>query len=351
MSLPAPRPFTTRSGVTLNLSSVGLGTAPLGNMFQALSEAEAEATFGAALDGGVTYFDTAPLYGFGMAERRLGMALRKQTDGGCLVSTKAGRLLEVDRSPDYVAPPQWVDVPSRQVAFDYSYDGFMRSFEVSLERMGRDRVDILYCHDIDIHTHGSAEARDARTAEFLAKDGGYRALEELRKSGAVDAIGIGVNEWEISERIARETDVDVFLLAGRFTLLEQDALKTFLPLCLERDMRVVIGGPFNSGVLASGAVPGAYYNYAPAPVSILDRVDRIDQICRAHGVALKRAAVQFPLLHPAVLSVIPGGQSAAQISENIVAFDAPVPAALWHDLQSEDLIHAAMDLSGAAHAH
>ncbi|MEL7344294.1 MAG: aldo/keto reductase, partial [Pseudomonadota bacterium] len=229
MSLPAPRPFTTRSGATLGLSSVGLGTAPLGNMFRALSEPEAQATIRAALDGGVTYFDTAPLYGFGLAERRLGTALREDGAETCLVSTKAGRRLQVDRSRNYTAPPQWVDVPSRQIAFDYSYDGFMRSYEISLERMGRDRVDILYCHDIDIHTHGSAEARDARATEFLAKDGGYRALDELRRTGAVDAIGIGVNEWEICERIARETDVDVFLLAGRFTLLEQEALSSFLP--------------------------------------------------------------------------------------------------------------------------
>ena len=348
MSLPVPRPFTTRSGVTLGLSSVGLGTAPIGNMFRALTETEADATFRAALNGGVTYFDTAPLYGFGLAERRLGMALRTQGAGQYLVSTKVGRLLKVDRRSDYMAPPQWVDVPSRRVVYDYSYDGFMRSFEASLERMGRDRVDILYCHDIDIYTHGSAEARDAHAAAFLC--GGYRALEELRRTGAVDAIGIGVNEWQICERIARETDVDVFLLAGRFTLLEQDALARFLPLCLDRAMRVVVGGPFNSGILASGAVPGAHYNYAPAPPAILERVTRIDRICQDHGIALKRAAVQFPLLHPAVVSVIPGGQSADQMSENIAAFDTPVPLDLWTHLQEDGLIEPAMDLKATAYA-
>lgn len=339
-------PEQHRVGEQLELSKIGLGTAPLGNMFAALPESDAITAIETALDRGVRYFDTAPLYGFGLAERRLGMAMRGIDREDVVVSTKAGRLLEVDRSPDYVAPEQWVNVPARKVVFDYSYDGFMKSFEQSLERMGLDDVDILYCHDIDMHTHGSVEARDARTAEFLGRKGGYKALESLRGSGAVKAIGIGVNEWEICERIARETDVDVFLLAGRYTLLEQSADDSFLPLCQEKGMKVVVGGPFNSGILATGPIAGAHFDYAPAAKSILNRVALIGAVCAAHGVSLKTAAIQFPLLHPAVASVIPGGATSAQIVENIDAGASDLPTALWRDLHSEGLVQLPGDFLG-----
>lgn len=342
------RKMTTRSGVTLSMSPVGLGTAPLGNMFQAQSETEAAATFAAAFDLGVSYFDTAPLYGLGLAERRLGMAIRDLDRQNITVSTKVGRLLRRCSAEFRSGQGQWVDVPSREIEFDYSYDGFMRSYEASLERMGLDRVEILFCHDIDVHTHGSEQARDRWVGQFLGAAGGYKALEELRSTGDVDAIGIGVNEWEICDRMAQETDVDLFLLAGRFTLLEQEALETFLPRCLQRDMRVVVGGPFNSGILATGPIDGAHFNYAPAPPEIKAQVRKIEEICAGHGFGLAEAAVQFPLVHPAVISVIPGGATEDQVRANRAAFDRPPPMALWHDLQTSGLLHASLDFGVCA---
>jgi D-threo-aldose 1-dehydrogenase len=213
----------------------------------------------------------------------------------------------------------------------------MRSFEDSLERLGVDRIDILYCHDVDAFTHGSREASDRRIREFM--EGGYRALAGLRDEGAIDAIGAGVNEWEVCERLAREGDFDLFLLAGRYTLLEQEALASFLPLCVERGIGIVLGGPYNSGILATGPSPDAYYNYAPAPPDILDRVRRIETVCEAHGVKLTEAALRFPLFHPAVLSVIPGAQTAEEVWRNSEVLRARIPEGLWSDLKAQGLLH------------
>lgn len=337
-SIPS-RSFVTRSGATLAFSEIGLGTAAIGNLYKAHSDQSARELFDTALDQGIRYVDTAPMYGLGLSERRVGESLRCVDRSRVLVSTKAGRLLKAVSPELSSAGGKWFDVPSRKIVYDYSYDGFMRSFEFSLERLGLDSVDILYCHDIDIMTHGSAEASDQRTREFLAPDGGYRALEQLRSQGVVKAIGLGVNEWQVSERIARETDSDLFLLAGRFTLLEQEALDSFLPLCLERKMGVVIGGPYNSGILATGAVEGAYYNYDPASSDIRHRVSRIEQICSRHGVALKSAALQFPLLHPAVVSVIPGSASEQEMLDNLTAARDSIPSDLWSELKHEGLLH------------
>lgn len=332
------RQFRSRSGADLKFSALGLGTAALGNLYRAQSDENATAAIQTALRGGVGYFDTAPLYGAGLAERRLGTALRGADRGSYILSTKAGRLLRAVPHGQSNVGANWVDVPSREVVFDYSYDGFMRSFEFSLERLGVDRVDILLCHDIDVMTHGSAEASAQRTREFLSPRGGYQALETLRRDGVVKAIGLGVNEWQVSQTIAEETDVDLFLLAGRFTLLEQEALKSFLPLCHKRNMGVIIGGPYNSGILASGAVSGARYNYDDAPRAIMARVRLLEFICASHGVRLKDAAIQFPLLHPATVSVIPGGASPAEVQDNIDAMNAVIPPALWSDLCNEGLI-------------
>ena len=195
--------------------------------------------------------------------------------------------------------------------FDYSRDGVLRSIEFSLERLGVDNIDIIYAHDVDVFTHGSAAAADARIREFMT--GGYRALVELREQGTIKAIGAGINEWDIAERLAREGDFDLFLLAGRYTLLEQEALASFLPYCVEKHIGVVIGGPFNSGILATGAKPGAYYNYAPASQEILERVRNIEAVCKSHQIKLAAAALRFPLSHPAIVSVIPGGQKASEV--------------------------------------
>ncbi|MEM8541629.1 MAG: aldo/keto reductase, partial [Pseudomonadota bacterium] len=220
--------------------------------------------------------------------------------------------------------------------FDYSYDGVMRSIELSLERIGVDSIDVLYCHDLDIFNQGSREVMEARMEDFLAS--GIRAMVSLRDQGVVKAIGAGVNENEAAQIMVERSDMDVILLAGRYTLLEQTALDSFLPLCEKRGVGVVVGGPYNSGILATGPVQGAYYNYDPAPQEILDRVRKIETICEAHGIKLIEAALHFPLLHPCVVSTIPGAQSADQAKGNLAHIAKDVPTALWEELGAEGLV-------------
>ena len=212
----------------------------------------------------------------------------------------------------------------------------MRSVEFSLERLGVDRIDILYAHDLDIFTHGSQAAMEARLGEFMQS--GYSALLSLRDQGVIKAFGAGINEWRPAQWLAERGDFDLFLLAGRYTLLEQESLDSFLPLCEERGIGIVLGGPYNSGILATGPKPGAYYNYSEAPQEILDKVARIEAVCRRHNVRLVEAALQFPLLHPSVVSVIPGGQSVAQVRANRAILDVTVPPQLWSDLKVEGLL-------------
>lgn len=336
--------LSLRSGKSLTFTALGTGTAPLGNLYHAIDEDGAQATLQAALDTGSRYFDTAPLYGFGLSERRLGTFLRR-TRPDALVSTKVGRLLKLgQRGPD-AQPTQWFDVPARDIVYEYTYDGVMRSFEFSLERMGVDRFNILYCHDIDIFTHKDEELSRQRTHEFL--DSGLKAVQELRDGGLIDAYGLGVNEWEVSEYVARRSDAEVFLLAGRYTLLEQEALTSFLPLCEAKGIGIVIGGPYNSGILATGAKPGAFYNYVPAPEDILARVAKIEDVCGAHNVRLVEAALQFPLAHPAVVSVIPGTVSAAEVEAAAAAMTADIPTAFWQELQSKGLIREDAPIPGS----
>jgi D-threo-aldose 1-dehydrogenase len=334
-SLPT-RTLTTKAGRRLSFSALGFGGAPIGNMNRVLSEAEAQATVRQAWALGARYFDTAPLYGHGLSERRVGVALGGEARETYLLSTKVGRLLETC-APGDEDSGIYLGVPPLKVVYDYSHDGVMRSYEASLERLGADRVDILYVHDIDIMTHGSAEAAEARTRELIDR-GGWRALDDLRAAGDVAAIGAGVNEWEPCARLIELADPDIFLLAGRYTLLEQEALAALLPACIARGIGVVVGGPFNSGVLATGAVPGAIYNYARAPEPILRRTAAIEAVCAAHGVRLAQAALQFPLGHPAVVSVIPGGQTADQVAQNLGLLNAPIPDTLWRDLRAAGLM-------------
>ena len=337
-NLPAPRTFTSRSGRVLQFSALGFGSAPLGNLYRAISNEQALQTLQAAWASGIRYFDTAPLYGLGMAETRVGSFLREMPRDDFVLSTKVGRVLQRCAPEAREGIGKFFDVPSRQVVYDYSYDGVMRSLDISFERLGLDRVDVVLCHDIDIFTHGSVEASAQRTREFL--DGGVRALSDLRSQGVVGAIGIGVNEWQVSETVARNTDVDLFLLAGRYTLLEQESLASFLPLCERKGMGVIIGGPFNSGILATGAKPGAWFNYEPASPEILQRVAAIEAVCSAHGVALRDAALQFPLMHPAVVAVIPGGITAAEVLGNAQSMSRAIPPALWADLTAKGLLRA-----------
>ncbi|RKP50357.1 aldo/keto reductase [Pararobbsia silviterrae] len=336
--MPGTRRFTSRSGRELAFTPLGFGTAPLGNLYRAISNAQAHETIDQAWTQGVRYYDTAPLYGYGLAETRLGAFLRERPRDDFVLSTKVGRLLRRTSADKRDGIGKFFDVPSREVIYDYSYDGVMRCFELSFERLGVDRIDISLCHDIDIFSHGSAEASAQRTREFL--DGGVRALSELRSQGVVGAIGIGVNEWQVCEFVARHADVDLFLLAGRYTLLEQEALDTFLPLVAAKQMGVIIGGPFNSGILATGPKPGAFFNYDPAPQHVLDRVAAIERVCRAHDVALRDAALQFPLMHPSVVSVVPGGVTPEEVRGNAESMRTAIPAQLWADLKHEGLLRA-----------
>jgi D-threo-aldose 1-dehydrogenase len=320
----------------LEVTVLGFGGAPLGNLYTPISDATAHATLDAAWTAGIRLFDTAPLYGFGLSEERFGEALSARPRADLILSTKVGRRLR-PCAPDDVPRVGFQETPARTFDYDYSYDGIHRALEASLERLRVDRVEILLVHDVDAFTHGSRAASDARVRELFDR-GGYRALEELRAAGVVRAIGAGVNEWPVCETLAGLGDFDCFLLAGRYTLLEQEALTSFLPLCLARDIGIILGGPFNSGILATGPVPGAYYNYAPASPAVLARVTRLEAVCREHGVRLIEAALQFPLGHPAVKTVIPGANSPDQVRANVDLLRARIPAGLWSDLKTERLV-------------
>ena len=328
---PVARRRLGRSAV--EVSRMGFGGAPLGNLFNPVPADAARQAIDAAYDRGLRYFDTAPLYGHGLSERRLGDALRSRPRESFVLSTKVGRVLE----PGTPAAGAYVEVPALVPRFDYSEAGALRSLEESLGRLGLDRVDVLYIHDIDGFTHG-ADSAPARFREAMA--GAYRTIERLRREGRVRAIGIGVNEWEACQRAAEAADFDCFLLAGRYTLLEQEAVESFLPLCERRGIGVVIGGPLNSGILATGPVSGATYNYRPAPPPILERAGRLERVCASHGVPLAAAALQFPLAHPAVACVIPGARSEAEVELNVALLARPLPTALWRDLKAEGLLHA-----------
>ncbi len=314
---------------------MGLGGAPLGNLFAELADTEAHDTVTRAWQEGIRLFDTAPLYGHGDSERRMGEGLREYARDGFVLSTKVGRLLEPS-APEAVDGGHFVKTLPFQPVYDYSYDGVLRSFEDSLQRLATPRIDILFAHDLDAWTHGDEAARDARVRDFMI--GGYKALLQLRDQGAVKAIGAGLNDWPSCEFLARQGDFDCFLLAGRYTLLEQDALATFLPLCEERGIGIIIGGPYNTGILATGAVEGATYDYAPAPPRIMNRVREIEAVCARHDVALASAALQFPLGHPAVAAVIPGARTPAEVAANVETFGREIPADLWADLKVEGLL-------------
>jgi D-threo-aldose 1-dehydrogenase len=324
-----------KSGVEVTI--MGFGGAPLGNMYQALSDADAWATVRACYEAGIRYFDTAPLYGYGLSEHRVGEALRGRQRDSFVLSTKVGRLLKPG-DPKTLAHGQFKDALPFAEVYDYSYDGVMRSVEDSLQRLGMHRIDILLAHDLDVWTHGSEAARQARVAEFMA--GGYRAMALLREQGAVRAIGAGINETAACQDLAERGDFDCFLLAGRYTLLEQAPLDTLLPLCERRQIALIIGGAYNTGILATGAVEGAYFQYSPAPPEILERVRRIEAVCADHRVRLPTAALQFPLGHPAVATVIPGTRAPGEVEQNLEIFAPKIPADFWAELKQEGLVRA-----------
>jgi len=331
------KPDTTRPlGRTgLPVCQMGFGAAPLGNMYAEFSDEEARATVSAAYDAGIRLFDTAPLYGYGLSEHRVGEALRWQPRDSYILSTKIGRLLRPE-DPAKIDGGLFMRTLPFDPVYDYSYDGVMRSVEDSLQRLALQRIDVLLIHDVDHWTHGDAATVDRYFTEVM--EGGYRAMLKLREEGTVTAIGAGVNEWEMCQRFTEAGDFDTFLLAGRYTLLEQESLNTFLPLCVERDIGIIIGGPLNTGILATGAVEGAYYNYAPAPPEIMAQVAKIEAVCQRHNVPLATAALQFPLGHPAVSTVIPGARTPSEITRNVETFAVDVPADLWAELKAEGLL-------------
>ncbi len=331
------RRFKAPSGGEINYTELGFGSAPLGNLYRAVSDKDADATFDAAWKAGLRYYDTAPLYGLGLSETRLNRFLRGKKRSDYVLSTKVGRVLDVCPPDQRTGIGKFFNTPSRRERFDYSYDGFMRSFEGSFERLGIDSIDVLFVHDCDIFTHGSKAASDAHIKTVMSS--GYKALVKLRDEKVIKAFGAGVNEWQVCQTLAEQGDFDLFLLAGRYTLLEQEGpLNSFLPLCEQRGIGIVLGGPYNSGILATGARKGAMYDYDPAPKPVLERVARIEAVCRKHKVKLPQAALRFPLLHPCVVSVIPGAQSAAHVAINVKTLSAKPPKALWKDLQAEGLV-------------
>lgn len=319
---------------------LGFGASVLGNLYASITDATARDTTREAVDSGFQYFDTAPHYGFGLSEKRLGAALRELDPAQeLIVSTKAGRKLAPRSNLERGKPRQgFVTDEPYESEFDYTYDSVMRTYEDSLRRLQRERIDILFVHDIGRATHGDEHPR--RFKELM--EGGYRAMSELRASGAVGAIGIGVNEWHVCEEALGHADFDVVLLAGRYTLLEQDSLDSFLPLCARRGVRVIVGGPYNSGILATGVGKAgvAHYNYAAASPQIIARVAALEAICANHSVPLPAAALQFPLAHPQVLCVLGGFGSSDEVRKAIEYERRPIPPSLWSDLRTAGLIRA-----------
>jgi len=302
-----------RLGTTsLEVTLLGLGTAPLGDLYEAVGDDVAEATVTTAVELGLGLVDTAPLYGSGSAERRVGRALASVDSSSVTVATKVGRLL------------RHVDGVGMSPVFDFSYDGVMRSVEESLERLGLDRVDILHIHDPDDH-HDEALA------------GAYAALDQLRSEGSIGAVGAGMNQAEMLARFAREENFDCFLLAGRYTLLDQGGLAELLPVCVERNIAIIAGGVYNSGLLADPR-PGARFDYEPASAALVARAVQLREVCDRHDVPLKAAAIQFPLGHPAVATVVIGARSPAELIENVAMFRHPIPAQLWDELRAERLL-------------
>jgi D-threo-aldose 1-dehydrogenase len=326
-------PTKTLGRTGLPLTVLGFGGTALGNMYAAMSEHEAFDTLAAAYRAGIRYFDTAPLYGHGLSELRTGGGVRQFADTEVRLSTKVGwRLKPAFGQPTGAGLFEGITAFSR--FNDYSYDGVMRSFDDSLNRLGTDRVDILLIHDADRRNQGDKFPEVFRAA----MDGAYKALVSLRDQKLIKAIGCGLNEWESCEQFAQAGDFDCFLLAGRYTLLHQESLRSFLPLCERRGIGIILGGPYNSGILASGAVKDAWFHYAPAPESVLKKVSAIDAVCKRYQVPLKAAALQFPLLHPCVTTVIPGMRSAAELEDNLSMLGTPIPAEFWRDLKLEGLI-------------
>ena len=319
----------------LEVTALGFGAASLSGFNKQITESEAHTTVLEAYNAGLRLFDTSPLYGYGRSEHRCGHALRDKPRDSYLVSTKVGRCLVPLRPGESGSGTRPGGLRFRPV-FDYSYDGAMRSYEQSIARIGVGTVDILLIHDVDEFTHGSKA--EANRWFDIALEGAYRALRELRRNGDIGAIGVGLNDTYWCSRFLKAADIDCILLAGRYTLLDQSALDNLLPDCVTRQVGIILGGPYNSGILATGSIDGARYDYTEASREIVERVKRLETACELHGIPLQAAALQFPLGHPAICTVIAGAESSQEVAQNIAFMDTAIPPAFWHHLRSEGLI-------------
>lgn len=312
----------------LAVPRVGIGTAPLGNMFEALSEEHADAVLASAVQRGLRYFDTAPLYGHGLAEQRVGRAVAGLRRDDVFVSTKVGRLLRADAPRDesqfYLGEPFYKDVPPVGPVWDFSYDGIMASVEESFARTKLDRFDVLLLHDPDDHFEAASTT-------------GFRALAKLREDGTARAIGAGMNQAPMLVRLVEACDLDVLLVAGRYTLLDQVAMDELLPLCEQRTVSIVVGGVFNSGILVDPS-PGARYNYVPADAAVIARAQKIKAVCDRYGVPMPAAALQFPLAHPRVCTVLLGIRTIDELEKNLRWLNVSIPDDLWAELKHEGLL-------------
>lgn len=308
----------------LELTQLGLGGTSVGSLYGPVDDETATATVRRAYELGVRYFDTAPYYGHGSSERRFGAALAQRPRGSYVLSTKVGRLLVADATGE-TKPPHFRDSEPFRAEFDFSRDGVLRSIDASRARLGIETFDILYVHDCQDQVEAALE-------------GALPALAELRARGEIAAVGAGLNVVDTCLALARDADLDCLLLANRYTLLEQGPLDALFPLCQERGIGIVIGGPFNSGILATGPVEGARYDYRPAPAEVVERVRLIEAVCAEHGVALPAAALQFPLAHPLVASVVCGARTEEEVMANVALMAAPIPAAFWEALKAKGLL-------------
>lgn len=321
---------------TLELPVFGFGAAHLGELYGKVDEATSQATLNAAWDAGIRYYDTAPWYGRGLSEHRLGGFLRTKPREDFLITTKVGRTLHRPADPKSFDSGPWAGGLKFEVRFDYSYDGIMRAYEQLLQRLALDTVDALVIHDLDIAYHG-AELQAAHEQALAAS--GIRALQELKSNGHIKAYGMGINTNQALEEVATRVPLDFCLVALPYTLLDQESLTRGMQTCLDRGVSVIIGAPFASGILVTGSSGPAHYAYGKAPPEVQARVRGMEAVCAAHKVALPAAALQFVLAHPAVASVIPGGARPEEVTQNVASLAAPIPAGFWSDLKSQGLIH------------
>ncbi len=323
-------------GTTLSLPPIGFGAAHLGGMYNRVSGDLARQTLQAAWDGGIRYYDTAPFYGLGLSEHRLGDFLLDQPRGEFLVTTKIGRVLHRPADPKSFDRGPWGGGLNFEIEWDYSYDGVMRSYEQSLLRLGLDTIDALLIHDPDSGAHGEFHA--ARMKDMA--ESGSKALEELKRSGQIKAVGMGLNSADALQTIAPLVELDFCIVAMPYTLLDQSALTAGLKRCLDRNIGVIVGAPYASGILATGPGPTARYRYGIASDDIQHKVGRIQAVCARHGVSLQAAALQFPLAHPAVVAIIPGGARPVEVEANLGFLVEAIPGQFWADLKAEALIDA-----------